>query len=301
MSSKTALVLRATGSQGKAVVKHLAKSGWKVHALVSDPSADRATGLQTFGNVTLFKGNLDDHASIEAAIAGTDAVFLTQMPSFTDDSEVRDAKAAIDLAKAAGVKHIMHSTQLMLNNPNLLIDGSVPPIMSPAVLGKLSVETLVKQSGIPYTLLRPGWFMTNILPPMDDMMFPGWSSGKFTNSYKPSTIMPAVDPDDIGAFAAATFNDPDKYGGKALTVVSECITVADIVAEYERASGKKMDVHYRSEEETEKEAGNPYVIGQKMTLDLMKWVDMEEVKSYGIPLSSFRDFFEKNKDVVMAK
>ena len=86
MSSKTALVLRATGSQGKAVVKHLAKSGWKVHALVSDPSADRALALQEFGNVTLHKGTLGDHASIKAAIAGTDAVFLTQMPSFTGTS-----------------------------------------------------------------------------------------------------------------------------------------------------------------------------------------------------------------------
>lgn len=86
MSSQTALVLRATGSQGKAVVKHLAKSGWKVHALVSDPSADRALALQEFGNVTLHKGTLGDHDSIKAAIAGTDVVFLTQMPSFTGTS-----------------------------------------------------------------------------------------------------------------------------------------------------------------------------------------------------------------------
>jgi len=301
MSSKSALVLRATGSQGQGVVKHLAKSGWKVHALVSDPSADRALALQEFGNVSLYKGTLGDHASIEAAIAGTDAVFLTQMPSFTDDSEVRDARAILDLAKAAGVKHIIHSTQLMLNNPNLRNDKSFPPMMAPVIIGKLDVEELIRASGLAYTLLRPGWFMTNVTAPIADMMYPGLSDGKFISSYTPDTILPAVDTDDIGVFVAAAFNDFDKFAGKAVTVVSEMITVADLLAEIEKASGKKLDIHYRTAEETEKEANNPFVIGQKLTIGLEKWADMDEVKSYGIPLSSFKDFLQKNKGVVVPK
>lgn len=61
---KTALVIRATGSQGKAVVKHLAKSGWNVHAFVSDPSADRAVALKKFGDtVSLHTGSLGDASS----------------------------------------------------------------------------------------------------------------------------------------------------------------------------------------------------------------------------------------------
>jgi uncharacterized protein YbjT (DUF2867 family) len=59
--SKSALVVRATGSQGKAVVKHLATSGWKVHALVSDPSSERAVSLKKFGDaVSLHTGSLSD-------------------------------------------------------------------------------------------------------------------------------------------------------------------------------------------------------------------------------------------------
>lgn len=62
--SKTALVIRATGSQGKAVVKHLAQSGWNVHASVSDVSAERAVALRKFGDsVSLHKGALSDTAS----------------------------------------------------------------------------------------------------------------------------------------------------------------------------------------------------------------------------------------------
>lgn len=62
--SKTALVTRATGSTGKGAVKHLAKSGWQVRALVSDPSSERALSLKKFGeSVSLHKGSLGDAAS----------------------------------------------------------------------------------------------------------------------------------------------------------------------------------------------------------------------------------------------
>lgn len=61
MASKSALVIRATGSQGKAVVKHLTKTGWKVHALVSDASSERAVALKQFGEgVSLHEGRLGD-------------------------------------------------------------------------------------------------------------------------------------------------------------------------------------------------------------------------------------------------
>lgn len=64
MTSKTALVIRATGSQGKAVVKHLAKNGWNVHALVTDASSERAIALKQFGErLSLYEGSLGDISS----------------------------------------------------------------------------------------------------------------------------------------------------------------------------------------------------------------------------------------------
>lgn len=64
MTSKTALVIRATGSQGKAVVEYLTKDGWKVHALVSDASSERAVALKQFGElVSLHEGSLGNISS----------------------------------------------------------------------------------------------------------------------------------------------------------------------------------------------------------------------------------------------
>ncbi|KAF1978491.1 NAD(P)-binding protein [Bimuria novae-zelandiae CBS 107.79] len=298
---KTALVTRATGSQGKSVVKHLAKSGWNVHAFVSDSTSERAIALKVFSErVSLYQGSLSDTASIEAAIKGCDAVFLAQMPSWTDDSETREAGILLDTAKAADVTHFAVSTQLGLSHSDVEKIFN-HPVLAPAVTGKIAVEKLVRKSGIPWTAIRAGWFNTNVTLPVVDMMYPGLSEGKFVTSYTLDLVIPTVDPDDIGAFTAMIFNNPDKYTGKPVDVVSENLTVAEIVAELERASGKKLDVHYRTPEENEKEANNPFVLGQLVMKNLEGLADMDEMKSHGVPLTSFRQFLEKNKDTVVPK
>lgn len=239
--------------------------------------------------------------SIEAAIQGCNAVFLIQMPSFTDqDAESREARILLDAAKAAGVNHITVSTQLGLSGPNVEEVFS-NPMIAPAVTGKIAVEKLLRESEIRSTAIRGGWFDTNVTLPVVEMMYPGLSEGKFICSYTPDLVISTVDPDDIGAFAAHIFNNPDKYDGKAVNVVSEELTFAEIVSEIERASGKKIDVHYRTAEENEKEAGNPFVIGQQLMKHLVGLADMNEIRSHGVPLTTFRQFLENNKEAVVPK
>lgn len=222
------------------------------------------------------------------------------MPSPTDDSETRDARALLDAAKAEGVKHIAVSTQLGLSHPDVekIFEN---PVLSYAVTGKIAVEKLVRESGIPWTLIRPSWFNTNVTSPVVDMLYPGLSEGNFTNSYTPETVISTVDPDDIGAFAALVFDNPDKYTGRPVNVASESLTVAQIVSEIERASVKKLNVHYRTSEENEKEANNPYVVAHKLMKHLQGLADMDEIRSHGVPLTTFRQFLENNKDTVVPK
>ncbi|KAF2246373.1 NAD(P)-binding protein [Trematosphaeria pertusa] len=300
MPQKTALVIRATGAQGRGVVKHLVRTGWNVHAFVSDPSSDRALTLKNYGpGISLYKGALSDPPSIEAAIKGCNAVFLNQMPTRGDDTETREAQAVLDAAKATGVQYIVHSTTLPLNDPDIRtkLDGSVA---APAVFGKGDVEELVRACGIPWTIIRPGYFMTNLVSPLVDLIFPEFREGKFVSCWEPDTILALVDPDDIGAFAVAAFNDPDKFAGRILTCVSELVTVKDVVSQISTATGKDIDVRYLTKEEAAKEAArNPMMEGQKLSKGLHELVDMEEVKGYGIPLTSFKDFLEKNKDALV--
>ncbi|OAL49665.1 NAD(P)-binding protein [Pyrenochaeta sp. DS3sAY3a] len=295
MSTKTALVMRATGVQGKGTIKNLLGAGWNVHALVTDASSDRALALKSLGDVILFQGTWKDPQSIKAAVAGCQALLLNQMPSFTDDSEVQEARLILDLGTEAGVQHVVFPTTLPLNNPNVR-DEMKGSVAAPAVLNKGDVEELVKSSGLKWTLLRPGYFMTNLLPPLVYWMYPEFKDRKFVNSYGPDCILTLVDPDDIGAFVLAALENPTKYAGQVVTVVGENKRVDDILKELEEASGLPIEAVYRTKEETEKLKDNPFVAGHLLAVNLHKYVDLEEVKSYGVPLTSLKAFLEKHKD-----
>jgi uncharacterized protein YbjT (DUF2867 family) len=301
MAGKTALVMRATGAQGRGAIKHLVNSGWNVHALVTDAFSSRAIALQSIGSsVTLYEGTWINPASIETAMKGCQALLLNQMPSFTEDSEVREARVVLDIAKMVGVQHVVFPSTVPLNNPNIREELKDSPV-APAVLNKGDVEELVKSTGMTWTLLRPGYFLTNLLPPIVYGMYPEFKDGrKFLNSYGPDCVLSLVDPDDTGAFVTAAFEDPEKFNGQTVTVVGENMRVDDMLRKLEEASGRPIDVIYRTPEETEKAKNNPYVAGHLVCIGLDRYVDMEEVKSWGIPLTSFAGFLEKHKNEIRA-
>jgi uncharacterized protein YbjT (DUF2867 family) len=296
MPDKTVLVMRATGVQGKGTISHLVRTGWHIRALVADLASDRAIALKSFGEqVTLYQGTWKDPPTIEAALNGCQALLFNQLPSFADDdAETQEAHVVLELAKAAGVQHVVFPSSVFLNNPNAREDLK-SLIAAPAVLNKGDVEELIKSSGITWTFLRPGYFNTNLLPPLVHWMFPEMKQGRMVNSYGPDCIITLVDPDDIGAFAAAAFNNPAKFGGQTITVVSENMRFDDMMEEFSKACGHQFEIVYRTEEETKSQMDNVFVAGHVMCHGVEKLVNMEEIRKWGIPLTSFKQFLEKHK------
>jgi uncharacterized protein YbjT (DUF2867 family) len=88
------LVAGATGNQGGATARHLLADGWDVSALVRDVSTEPARALARVG-AEVVMGNLDDRASIDAALEGVYGLFCVQrteypgQADFTVDDEVR--------------------------------------------------------------------------------------------------------------------------------------------------------------------------------------------------------------------
>lgn len=76
-TNRTILVTGATGTQGGAVVKQLLARGYHVRALCRDPESPTARALADRG-VEVHRGDLDDRASIDAAVAGVHGVFGVQ-------------------------------------------------------------------------------------------------------------------------------------------------------------------------------------------------------------------------------
>src|SRR4051794_12036467 len=101
---KIILVTGATGQQGGATARHLLAQGWRVRAFVRNPAAAQA--LQQAG-AELVQGDMNDAASLEAAMQGVYGVFSVQ--AHTSD-ETRQGKNVADAAKAAGVQHLVYTS-----------------------------------------------------------------------------------------------------------------------------------------------------------------------------------------------
>ena len=75
--TRTVLITGATGKQGGAVVRHLAGRGFKIRAMTRKVDSDAAKSLAVAG-AEIVKGDLDDAASIEAALTGAWGAFAVQ-------------------------------------------------------------------------------------------------------------------------------------------------------------------------------------------------------------------------------
>ncbi|WP_327672736.1 MULTISPECIES: SDR family oxidoreductase [unclassified Streptomyces] len=143
------LIVGATGSIGRLTVQAAQRHGLHPRALVRD--VRRAERL--LPGVELVAGDLEDPASLRRAVEGIDAIVLTHGSG--GDSRP-DAKAHIDYG---GVRNILHT-----------LDGARPRValMTSVYATRADVpganpwkrrsERLLRASGLPYTIVRPGWF-----------------------------------------------------------------------------------------------------------------------------------------------
>jgi uncharacterized protein YbjT (DUF2867 family) len=154
------LIVGATGLVGGEICRRLAADRKPVRALVRPAGdASRIDELRAAG-AELATGDLKDPASIAAACAGATAVLstassvLSRQPGDTIDGVDRIGQLQLIAAAAsAGVKHFVYI--------------SFSPMAEDFALqrAKREVEQALMASGMPYTILRPTFFMEVWLSP----------------------------------------------------------------------------------------------------------------------------------------
>jgi uncharacterized protein YbjT (DUF2867 family) len=117
--TQTIFVTGATGQQGGATARALLANRVKVHALARDPTSTQAQSLAAAG-VQIFKGDMLDPSSLQAAMAGVTGVFLNTFgvpPNpYVPNREVEQAGNVISVALEAGtIRHIVVSTVICAN------------------------------------------------------------------------------------------------------------------------------------------------------------------------------------------
>lgn len=298
----TIFVCGATGTQGGALIPHLVSNNIKAHAIARDPSSKRALALKASG-VSIFPGSFDDASSLRTAMADCTALFLNLMPSLTDPTqELSQANRILSIAKEVGVQHVIYSSGLIQDlerrtywNPHRL--GLVADVL----LSKRAVEEAVRTAGFKhYTILRPGNFMSNYLAPFVHVQYPGLvERGVVTTAFTPETVIPTVDPNDIGRFGAAAVLEPGRFHEKEVGIVSEILGLEEIMRILAQATGRELKVEYMTQEEIDAQlATNPFLAGQLVARDMSEFVDMAEVRAWGVPIGTFSGFLERERELI---
>ncbi len=232
------LVLGATGNTGGEVARQLVDAGERPRLLLRDPGKGRAFA----DRADLVRGDLDDPASLGAAMQGVDRVYLVSAGA----DLVRIEGQVVDAAVAGGVRHVV----------KLSVLGADAPTFTFARWHAESERRLTR-SGLAWTMLRPGNFMSNALAWAGTIR----AQGAF---YQPTGAgrWAAIDPADIAAVAVRALTEPGHEGEAYELTGPEAMDAAGYAAVLSRVLGRPVrfvDVSPEAAREGMAQAGLPPV------------------------------------------
>lgn len=202
---KTILLTGASGNIGQAVLRHFSPANPFPLFL----SYRREVEKEPSQNYLFF--DFDRLEESRASLEQTDILFLLRPPHISD---VQGTFAPlIQICREAAVKHIIF----------LSVQGADTASFIPHA----KIEKLILQSGIPYTFIRPSYFMQNLSTTLrkdivekDELFLPAGSAPFLW-----------VDVDDIGKAIAKILQEPDKHHNRIYHITGlELLHFGDVAA-----------------------------------------------------------------------
>ena len=177
------VVTGATGNVGRPLVRALLAAGERV-TTVSRRSPD-----ETPAGLRHHQGDLAAPQTLKPALDGADTLFLLTSGDFM--AAGGDLGQVLDVVRAGGVRRVVLLSSLGVST------GDHPS----------ELEDAVRQSGLGWTMLRPGGFHSNTLQ---------WAgavrAGRTVAAPFGDVALPTVDPDDIAEVAAVALRDASHAG-----------------------------------------------------------------------------------------
>lgn len=209
------LVTGATGNVGSEVFSQLLDLNQPVRILTRDARKAAAWG----DRVECAVGSFDQPSTLDAALQGVEKVFL-----MTNEIGAGHVAAMMQAAQSTGVRHVVYLSSTGTNYPNLLLGQ-----------WHREREEMLRASGLAWTFLRPGNFMSNTLiwaetiKTQEAVYFPG-GQGKTA----------PIDPQDIATVAALALTQPGHEGQIYELTGGELLTAAQQVEILSQVLGKPI-------------------------------------------------------------
>lgn len=211
----------ASGQLGRLVIEALLKKlpATEIVAAVRNP--DRVADLAARG-VHVRHADYNQPATLEAAFRGVDKLLLVS--SSEVGSRLPQHHAVIEAASRAGVKLIAYTS---------LLHADTSPLGLAAE--HKATEALLKDSGVPFVLLRNGWYSENYLASVPTAL----QFGALIGSAGDGRIASAARADY--AAAAAAVLTADNQAGRVYELAGDTsYSLAELAAEVARQSGQPV-------------------------------------------------------------
>lgn len=214
----TIAITGATGQLGRLVVAHLRAQAPSepLVALVRSPAKAADLGIPAR------EADYARPETLDAALTGVDTLLL--ISSSEVGQRAVQHRNVIDAAKRAGVERIVYTS---------LLHADTSPL-SLAVEHR-DTESALKAAGIPFTILRNGWYTENYTGSIAGAL----AGGAFIGSAGEGRISSAARADY--AEAAAVVLTSTGHDGKTYELAGDAsYTLSDLAAEISRQSGKTI-------------------------------------------------------------
>jgi uncharacterized protein YbjT (DUF2867 family) len=228
-SKRLIAVIGATGQQGGAVVRALQASGeFKVRALTRDPA--KHSGLAD----EVVAADLNRPETLKAAFAGAHGVFVVTNAWEAGRDESRQARAAVNAAKDAGVQHFIWST---LPDVETISGGAIDV---PHFTDKANVERVVREAAFAYhTFVIAPFYYQNLLGAMAPQKQADGTAGWTLPLDPEKRVIHMGDITEIGPIVVGAFAQPELAGhGEHLPLVGDFLSFNEVIAALNRQGHK---------------------------------------------------------------
>jgi uncharacterized protein YbjT (DUF2867 family) len=216
-------VVGATGNSGRAAVKELRALGENPLCVVRNAEKAREV-LGPDARVAI--AEVGDRAALETALKGADRVFIVTGHNPQSGEQQLNI---VEAAKAVGAKYIVKVS----GGASMATADSDTPVGR----GHHMVEKAIRESGLGWTILRPGLFMQNVLAQAALIK----NDSKIALPFAPDLPLSFVDTRDVGAVGAHVVRDAAKYAGKTIEYSGPASTYAAFAKDFSAVLGKTVN------------------------------------------------------------